>query len=252
MSNHLSTNTWPERNITALRKLELILAERKMKDITVLDVGPGGIAQRYASQIPSGDQYDMDIIARARKNTVNWPESIARDKLSSELVSFEPREIYNLFSERIGIREMIVADREKRVIDAVNNMNISHTRTLLRDIEDTNPHDMQADVVIGLVLIEYCKKNQIQARRSLYDSVKPGGFLLVNLPSNIPDYIPGFTQINVPFRKPLRDIEDPRKIYVKRENSANPTHIQFHAPKLDEQRIVYLAETADLAARESI
>jgi hypothetical protein len=211
MAEHLSTHTWPYRNIHPLKHLETILSQRGKKDITVLDVGPGGIASKYATILPKGDQAGMRFWAMKKKQAINWLESPARDHEDCELTCFEPYEIHELLSERIGIKEMIVADKNPRVLEAVEKLRLKNTRTLLWNIEKGPYTGLPVDVAICFFTIEYCE-DQLQACNFLCNAIKDkdGGFLVAGFTEEKEIYIPEFTRI-----KPAREDKLKRYIYWK-------------------------------------
>lgn len=192
---HLPTHTWEGRNLDALQKLAEILNAWKAKNLRILNIGPGGISRGYAPYFPRGKESSFGYMARAQKKLVNAVESISRDDPRSELVSFEPLEVWTTLYP-LGIESIMFADKFAKVRDAVDR-DFPHPHiTIGCDIEREplayKGQRVRGNVVIILNTLTKCKINRVYALDNAIQSTEDGGYILG---THVPETIPGFTRL---------------------------------------------------------
>lgn len=199
---HLYTGTWKGRRKSHLERLEKTLIEWGLTNVSVVEFGPGGVAEKFAERLPEFDEEDLEMKKKYWNKILNLRETMERNRPFSLLTCFEPKEVYEIIGRQVGIRSLDVVDKYQKVIDGVNRLKLPNTNKTLMDLDAPVPQRVgQFDVAICFNFIEYCTNYPLQALESIYNSVRDGGFMAINLVSSSQlnggpySKIPNFTMI---------------------------------------------------------
>ncbi len=219
---HLPTHTWPRRNEHVFKRLDNFLAESdfiKWKDnrYSVIDIGPGAAAAKYAEYLPVGEIEDIGMMGMLKKKMVNAFESHERDR-TSDLVCFEAQEVYERYM-KMGKPSFFFVDKYTKVIDTLNKMNIPGAHVIQADLDSERimyeSRALKGEIVIALNVIHRCR-NPDQLVKHVSDSVSHNGLLVMNFPVSYPVNIPGFRQIS-------KDIYSRDSVYDSRKKWSPPS-----------------------------
>ncbi len=175
----LKTTTWKDRNIDNL-ELTLEFAQKMgMERPVIYNYGPGGSVKFLAGNLPRGNTASLGRGQRL----LRLFESFLRKTGLFGLTTNEPKEIARIF-EPLSPREIMVFDREIKVIRAVRNLpreslNGIAMYAALKDLQQ-GPVDGLADIVIALNIVSR-NRDRERIMQNIAASTKVGGLICINI-----------------------------------------------------------------------
>lgn len=175
----LKTTTWKDRNIDNLELTCKFARKMGMDRPLIYNFGPGGSVKFMAGNLPRGNTASL---ARGER-FLRVFESFLRKTGLFGLTTNEPLEIARIF-EPLSPREIMVFDREIKVIRAVRNLppqslNGIDVNAALKDMQQ-GPVDGLADIVVALNIVSR-NRDRDRIMQNIAASTKVGGLICINI-----------------------------------------------------------------------
>lgn len=185
--NPLCTNTWRGRHESKMRRLEKTLFEAGMREVTVLQVGPGGVAEGYLSKLPQFDEEDNELFKKWKKKLINPSETSARHAPGARLETSETTELLKILSFRVGVKKLYVGDKFPQVIEGIRRLNLPNVEPILLDVDSDGDIILpESDVAVFYHGLEYCTRNpQRVFERLSHVQENKRKVLSLTIPSNL-------------------------------------------------------------------
>ncbi|HVY01716.1 MAG TPA: hypothetical protein VHA12_03055 [Candidatus Nanoarchaeia archaeon] len=246
----LCTNTWRGRHESKLRRLERTMFDLGMRDITLVQFGPGGVALGYLDLLPQFDEENSELLKKMMKRLVNPRETYARHQPGAKLECSETLEALKILSYRVGVKKTYVFDNLPQVVEAVNMLNLPNVEARVLDVDADGEVGLpDSDAVIFYHGLEYCVNPQRVIDRISQTSPDKKKVLSLTLPRDSTLVVPSYNLVSpntysthqipqetIPSTKPIEE----KKKFV------------FRAKPLDEKKIMERANQADIAYRPKL
>lgn len=189
------TKTWKDRHEDKISRLVQQAMAWRIEDPVVIEVGPGGIAKKYADRFPVGPESKMSFLDRKRLQLISVPESRERDKPDVELITHETLELYRSLKNSVGLKAMYVVEIDEKVVEAVRKLDLKEVVVLHQDITGSKVYHegklIEADMGVMYRVAEYLGDRYNMGLASLMGSVKKErGLIGMTLPKNRSEIVP--------------------------------------------------------------
>ncbi|MFI4957461.1 MAG: class I SAM-dependent methyltransferase [Gammaproteobacteria bacterium] len=172
---NVKTTTWPLRHTDTFTRLSGYLSERGLNTPVVLEVGPGAATKILSPYYPSEhDGRTLSWVERRWRTFLRKIDSIIRRIPNIELYSFEPGELRGFLPKDV---RQIVADISAEVITAIQKQYPNVEATVF-DFS-TKPFKEQTDAIVCLCVLVRTREPK-KIFKHLYDTLKPGGILVMD------------------------------------------------------------------------
>ncbi|MEX0985830.1 MAG: hypothetical protein WD052_00040 [Bacteroidales bacterium] len=175
----LKTTTWKDRNIDNLQLTKTFAVKKGITHPVIINFGPGGSVRFLAKYLLHGPSAERDTRARI----IRFFESLLRKTGLFPLITNEPEEIVRIFSSLLP-KKLLVYDREKKVIMAVNDLVAAKIIDIPVEAEIIDllegPVASEADIVIALNIVSRTNDKE-RALNHIISSVRVGGLVCINI-----------------------------------------------------------------------
>lgn len=172
---NVKTTTWPLRHTDTFTRLSHCLTEKGLESPIVLEVGPGAATKILSSYYPA--EYEgktLTWVERRWRTALRKVDSVIRRIPNIELCSFEPGELRGFLPKDV---RQIVADISAEVIFAIKKQ-YSNVEATVYDFS-AKPFKEQTDAIVCLCVLVRAREPK-KIFQHLYDSLKPGGILVMD------------------------------------------------------------------------
>jgi SAM-dependent methyltransferase len=172
---NVKTTTWPLRHTDTFTRLSQCLSAKGLSQPVVLEVGPGAATKILSPYYPAEHEgRTLSWLERRFRTFLRKVDSVIRRIPNIELCSFEPGELRKFLPHDV---RQIVADISAEVITAIKKQ-YSNVEATVFDFS-AKPFKEQTDAIVCLCVLVRAREPK-KIFKHLYDSLKPGGILVMD------------------------------------------------------------------------
>ncbi|MFQ5412653.1 MAG: hypothetical protein ACE5EC_10155 [Phycisphaerae bacterium] len=175
MLDPVGSTSWHNRHLECFHRLRDLLESNGISDPAVMIVGPGGVTRMASPLLNDAAAGHASHLRKRIGDLARYGDQALRRLPGLPLRSLEPVELNRVLKTP---KRLIVIDRSKRVLDAVQ-----------RDLPDAIRHCVdisfqpireQADVVVAFNIVCRLEEKAAIGMAHIAEAVRPGGWLLID------------------------------------------------------------------------